>query len=82
MELPAGSVEDLGQRWNDLLFAHWPIAVDEEMTRLPSSRAGGRHLRRRSVGGRGAVLDGTRCGPGQWASTAFTGSGHEPRFVS
>jgi uncharacterized protein len=34
--LPAGR-QRMAQRWNDLLFAHWPIAVDEMARLLPAS---------------------------------------------
>jgi uncharacterized protein len=33
--LPAGSWR-MAQRWNDLLFAHWPVAVDEMARLLPA----------------------------------------------
>jgi uncharacterized protein YqjF (DUF2071 family) len=34
-ELPAGRWR-MAQRWNDLLFAHWPISVDEMARLLPA----------------------------------------------
>jgi uncharacterized protein len=33
--LPAGRWR-MAQRWNDLLFAHWPIAVDQMGRLLPA----------------------------------------------